>query len=638
MPSQTPPCSVKVGLRDHQTRIVNALLTDRPNMLFVAGTGSGKTISAIVSGVCLLANRKVTGVVIVTPTGVHEQFAREVRRLVPSVYQKAFTMHTHHSFFQEDTDFRKHLRGKLLVVDEAHAMATQITKEHQSGQIKNGKMAYHATVAAHEANQVLLLTATPIKNNPTELFNLACMVRQQPYEAFYREHAAMRSVLMKLFGDYLRTGNEYMLQRKRRQNLLAHAYAQKMSPLVEFASFSREGFPQCNDAVKRLTMTGEYLELYNRVESEKMADSFSDVLDRSDHQSTAEQNGVPLQLLFDPNKASCFFSKVRVAVNGITENVTSQKVKYTLDLIQWCQRRGRRVLVYSNFLNGGLSLVARRLGEMQIPFMKITGSLSASNRQECVELMNSGVVKVLLISAAGSEGLDLKCVRDVVILEPHFHDVRIEQVIGRAVRFRSHDSLPPEDRNVTVHRLLLCKPTESGETWEAIESHNIKQVQRLVRTHMSDTRETRKGHIGQPIHLNMHPMYKALVENTILAENIPRNRFFIFTHRKDHTITVSRPGRFRFFTRVFRPDIKYHMKAPPTDISVDDLLHRMSVRKKRFLTWHLNQIKSCSRDAEAAAAHGGLQRRCGRTPSRTSRQRSSSTGTSSRRGSVRLGA
>lgn len=344
-----------------------------------------------------------------------------------------------------------------------------------------------------------------------------------------------------------------------------------------------------------------------------MAESFSDVLDRSDHQSAAEQNGVPLQLLFDPNKASCFFSKVRVAVNGITENVTSQKVQYTLDLIQWCQHRGRRVLVYSNFLNGGLSLVARRLKEMQIPFMEITGSLTASNRQQCVELMNSGTVKVLLISAAGSEGLDLKCVRDVVILEPHFHDVRIEQVIGRAVRFRSHDSLPPEKRNVTVHRLLLCKPTESGETWEAIESHNIKQVQRLVRTHMSDTRETRKGHLAKPIHLNMHPMYKALVENTILAENIPRNRFFIFTHRKDHTITVSRPGRFRFFTRVFRPDITYHMKAPPTDISVDDLLHRMSVRKKRFLTWHLNQIKSCARDRAAGGTAASTNTQRGQT-------------------------
>jgi len=58
------------------------------------------------------------------------------------------------------------------------------------------------------------------------------------------------------------------------------------------------------------------------------------------------------------------------------------------------------------------------------------------------------LIKILLASSAAAEGLDLKNIRKVLIMEPYWHDVRIKQVIGRAVRKNSHDDLPPNDRNV----------------------------------------------------------------------------------------------------------------------------------------------------------------------------------------------
>lgn len=71
-------------------------------------------------------------------------------------------------------------------------------------------------------------------------------------------------------------------------------------------------------------------------------------------------------------------------------------------------------------------------------------------------------VKVILVSKAGSEGLDFKNVRQVHILEPWYNMNRIEQIIGRGVRNLSHCALPFEERNVEVylHSTLLSKNAE----------------------------------------------------------------------------------------------------------------------------------------------------------------------------------
>jgi hypothetical protein len=60
----------------------------------------------------------------------------------------------------------------------------------------------------------------------------------------------------------------------------------------------------------------------------------------------------------------------------------------------------------------------------------------------------------LLASSAGTEGLDLKNIRKVLIMEPYWHEIRIRQVVGRAVRKNSHIDLPEKDRNVKVFRYI----------------------------------------------------------------------------------------------------------------------------------------------------------------------------------------
>jgi hypothetical protein len=65
------------------------------------------------------------------------------------------------------------------------------------------------------------------------------------------------------------------------------------------------------------------------------------------------------------------------------------------------------------------------------------------------------IIKVLMITASGAEGIDLKNVRFVHLTESYWHPVRLEQVIGRAKRICSHNDLPEELQTVEVFLYLM---------------------------------------------------------------------------------------------------------------------------------------------------------------------------------------
>jgi len=65
------------------------------------------------------------------------------------------------------------------------------------------------------------------------------------------------------------------------------------------------------------------------------------------------------------------------------------------------------------------------------------------------------IVKLFCITASGAEGISLKNVRAVLITEPYWNNIRIDQVIGRAIRSCSHENLPLKDRNVVVYRYIM---------------------------------------------------------------------------------------------------------------------------------------------------------------------------------------
>jgi flagellar biosynthesis GTPase FlhF len=79
------------------------------------------------------------------------------------------------------------------------------------------------------------------------------------------------------------------------------------------------------------------------------------------------------------------------------------------------------------------------------------------------------IIKVLMITSAGSEGINLKNTRYVHIMEPYWHPVRVEQVIGRARRICSHQSLPKELQTVEVFIYIMTFTQQQLDSDYAIE-------------------------------------------------------------------------------------------------------------------------------------------------------------------------
>ena len=79
------------------------------------------------------------------------------------------------------------------------------------------------------------------------------------------------------------------------------------------------------------------------------------------------------------------------------------------------------------------------------------------------------IIKLLMITSSGAEGITLKNVRYVHIMEPYWHYVRIEQVIGRAKRICSHYELPKELQNIKVFLYVMNFTTTQLESDTSIE-------------------------------------------------------------------------------------------------------------------------------------------------------------------------
>ena len=69
---------------------------------------------------------------------------------------------------------------------------------------------------------------------------------------------------------------------------------------------------------------------------------------------------------------------------------------------------------------------------------------------------DGSIIKIVLVTTKGIEGLDFKNIREIHILEPWFNLSRIQQIIGRGIRNNSHISLAENLRNTTIYQYVNC--------------------------------------------------------------------------------------------------------------------------------------------------------------------------------------
>jgi hypothetical protein len=85
------------------------------------------------------------------------------------------------------------------------------------------------------------------------------------------------------------------------------------------------------------------------------------------------------------------------------------------------------------------------------------------------ENIKGDIIKVIFITSAGAEGISLKNVRQCHIVEPHWNESRIIQVIGRGNRLCSHGMLPIEERTIDIFRYKSISKKDEESTDQYIE-------------------------------------------------------------------------------------------------------------------------------------------------------------------------
>lgn len=111
---------------------------------------------------------------------------------------------------------------------------------------------------------------------------------------------------------------------------------------------------------------------------------------------------------------------------------------------------------------------------------------------------NGEKIKIIIGSEVASEGLDLKRIREIHIIDPWYHLNRLEQIVGRGIRYCSHQDIEPEKRNVTLYLYTAiinkCEPLRNCNNSidfriynKAIEkSKNIGNVEKILKENAVD--------------------------------------------------------------------------------------------------------------------------------------------------------
>lgn len=97
------------------------------------------------------------------------------------------------------------------------------------------------------------------------------------------------------------------------------------------------------------------------------------------------------------------------------------------------------------------------------------------NEYNNYENNNGEKIKVCIFSYAGSEGISFKCINDIIILDMPWNESELKQIIGRSIRFNSHNDLSIENRYVNVHFIISYSNNRKSVDKEILDIIKNKQ-------------------------------------------------------------------------------------------------------------------------------------------------------------------
>lgn len=423
------PSNPKLTLKEHQLRIA-AKLKDQRGLIIDHGLGSGKTLTAI------NAAEDYGGAVVVTPASLRENFKKELKR---ARAKGSYEVYSYEEFVKKRPD----LKGKMLIVDEAHNLRNSSSKRTQA-----------LLETSKDAEKVLALTATPIQNHPHEIAPLVNLVTGEntlplSESAFNERFVQKKTVVPNLFDRVFKRVPVYKTAVPK--NL--EEFNRRTAKYIDYYVPTKEGYPTVEEQTIEVPMSKGQIQAH-RYWSHKL-----DPLTRR-----KIQKNLPLNKT-EAEKLNTFINAQRQIANTSDrfnkDDKTAPKVQAAIDRIKISDGSA---LIYSNYIGSGVDPLSKALNKEGITHKTFTGGLNDKEKKSIVDSYNKGKLKALIISSTGGEGLDLKRTRQVHILEPHWNDEKINQVIGRAARYKSHTDLPEDKQVVNVYKYVSKIPGSSERT------------------------------------------------------------------------------------------------------------------------------------------------------------------------------
>lgn len=400
--------NIMIKLKPHQIIPINFLKKNRGLILYHS-TGSGKTLTSIYA-----MYQFDNDIIILGPKSSRKSFVDNINKAKISINKFSF-----YSFKKIKNLLEKNLnifRNKSVIIDEAHNLRSET--HNNLSLIK----------ALSSAFKIILLSATPVVNYPNDLAVLINIVKNKEILPTNR----------KLFNRlYYDEDNFIILNEKilsdKLKNCISY-YKQK----------DDENFPTYNINIEEVVMNKQQLEKYTHYVNKFV---YKDEKNKNIYY-------VDFSTLEKKNR-NFFLHATRQISNTINSQSDTPKI---ISIFKKIKNGPFPIIIYSNFLKNGIYAIMPLLEKNNITYNAITGETTQDKISEIANEYNNGKFKVLLISSAGSESLDLKKTRQIHIMEPHWNESKIIQVIGRAIRYKSHEQLPKKDRNVNIYRWISIFP------------------------------------------------------------------------------------------------------------------------------------------------------------------------------------
>jgi superfamily II DNA or RNA helicase len=383
-----------IQVKRHQFNVSNNLIDNRGLILFHE-VGTGKTMSSIIASRCLLLSKIINKVIVITPTSLQENFKKELLKYDPDIDISNYYYYTIQGLTYA-------LKNKTTVENCKNALVI-IDEAHNLRASDSSQFEEIYKYCSH-AKKILLLTATPLINSKYDIINLIALIKnEEPItkkEFDEMDDKDFKIYLSNVFNIYIKSSDKHFPDKK----------------IVEIF----------------LKMDNDYLKKYNKIEN-------------------GEVKKFPQ---FNNKNTTVFYNGVRRASNIIDDD--SEKINWIINKI--LDNKKSKFVIFSHFISMGLEPIKKILDKHNIKYESITGDLNKNERKNAVIAYNNADVNILFISKSGSEGLDLKNTNFIIIMESSWNENEINQIIGRGVRYKSHETC--NNKLVIIYKLFLVKPVE----------------------------------------------------------------------------------------------------------------------------------------------------------------------------------